>query len=219
MRAPACSPSAHWRVSAKRAPERGLVADLRMVGEGLAPIVGAERRSRPPRPPRSRRSRLDERASRDHALDPALRAAAAPELRPSPPAGASPSRRDRLSMEPQTAHSAVGIDVEADVGQGARVLSWSQEMRAGGRTAGSGAEAPPIPWLRSSARPGPGPRRETTFERAALREVALEVIGVDLDRLDRRPWPAEPQDQPVVSGPAPAPGLPAVSHVDRIGRA
>ena len=49
-------------------------------------------------------------------------------------------------------------------------------------------------------------------DRATIRVVAFEVIGVDHDLLDV-PAPAELDDRPVVSRPAAAPGLPAVAHV------
>ena len=54
--------------------------------------------------------------------------------------------------------------------------------------------------------------RSRPFEGRALRVVALEVVGVDLDPLEEAGRP-ESQDQPVVAGTAAAAGLPAVPHV------
>ncbi len=50
------------------------------------------------------------------------------------------------------------------------------------------------------------------LDRAAVREVALEVGGVD-DRAGNRAAHAERNDDPVMAGSAPAPGFPAVAHV------
>ena len=54
--------------------------------------------------------------------------------------------------------------------------------------------------------------QSSAFDRAAIGEVALEVVGVDLDRRDRAAR-AEPDQDPVVAGRALAPRLPAAAHV------
>ena len=58
----------------------------------------------------------------------------------------------------------------------------------------------------------PRARRVDALERAAIRVVALEVVGVDLDRVERAAG-AEADQDPVVAGRALAPRLPAAAHV------
>ena len=67
------------------------------------------------------------------------------------------------------------------------------------------------------SRSGDEIRRVADFERAALRGVALEVVGVDLDPLDR-PAGRQPNDGPVVPGTTTTLGLPAIAHVGGAAR-
>src|SRR5690242_21678286 len=66
---------------------------------------------------------------------------------------------------------------------------------------------------------GPPPRPPpacdvAALEACALREIALEVCGVQIDALDYA-TPAEPQHHPVVPEPPAPPCLPAIAHVSR----
>src|SRR6187402_213260 len=55
-------------------------------------------------------------------------------------------------------------------------------------------------------------RGKAAFERGAVRIVPFEMIRVDFN-LANASRLTQPQDQPVVSGPAPPLRLPAVTHV------
>src|SRR5689334_14012959 len=57
-------------------------------------------------------------------------------------------------------------------------------------------------------------RDVAALEACALREIALEVCGVQIGALDYA-TPAEPQHHPVVPEPAAPPCLPAIAHVSR----
>ena len=101
------------------------------------------------------------------------------------PRRAPASQRD-LAVDPQPRHPAVGVDVEAHVGEGPIARDREEVLRAALEALG-GQDLDPV-------RPGPEQRSSTTLPgrkqasiEHALREVADEVVGVHVDPADRRP--------------------------------
>src|SRR5262249_34970777 len=57
----------------------------------------------------------------------------------------------------------------------------------------------------------------TAFQRAALRKIALEPRSIDFQPANMTGLP-EPDDGPIMAGPAPSLGFPAVTHVSGASR-